>query len=42
MHILQIFFEKQFCLSLSSYFKVPKKMKKIFLKFFVIFGLEPP
>ena len=37
MHILQIFLEKKYCSPLSSYFKVPKNMKKIFLKFFAIF-----
>ena len=41
MHILQSFLEKQYCSSLSSYFKVPKEMKKIFLNFFAILGVIP-
>ena len=34
--------KKQYCSSFSSYFKVPKSMKKNYLKFFTIFGIEPP
>ena len=37
MHILQNFLEKQYCSSLSSYFKVPKNMKKKFFNFFCNF-----
>ena len=42
MPILHLKKKKQYCSSFSSYFKVPKNMKKNSLKFFAIFGIEPP